>query len=192
MNLTSRIKLDLPSAVSDEELSDALWKIASSRLIDPDQAREIIGQIAAKVLSGHPLNDDLRDWLGWSLMAISRGIDPRTALCLQKRGAPAKVSWEQIFPFVHDRVVSGEAWTLVCKKAADDLSEKMGSNIDEKTVRLIYRETLKSWYDLWIVADPVWERKRPTVEELRSFRCFTLKSIKQMEAARKNMARIRK
>ena len=186
------IRMNLPSTMDAAELSDAILKVTSSKITDPDQVRKLLEYIATEVLSGRTLDEDVRHWLGWSLMGISMGIDPRVALCLQKRGAPAKVSWEQIFPLVHDRIVSGDAWTTVCKDAAIDLSEQMNVDIDEKTVRLVYMETLKGWYDSWVFEDPIWSAEHPSAEEQRSFREFTFKAIKQTEAVKHVVRRNRK
>jgi len=192
MNSARRIRVDIPSTIGAEELSDALLRIAASKTTDSDLARKLIGHAATEILSGRQLGEDLRDWLGWSLMAIARGIDPKTALCLQKRGAPAKVSWEHVFPLVHDRIVRGDAWTTVCKDAAVELSESMGAEIDEKTVRLVYTESLKHWYDSWVIEEPAWEGDSPSSEELRSFHKFTLEWLKATKAMEQNLKRSRK
>lgn len=192
MSFVRRIQVDIPSTIGEEELSDALLRIATSKTTDSDLARELIEHAATELLSGRPLSEDLRDWLGWSLMAIARGVDPKTALCLQKRGAPAKVSWERVFPLVHDRIVRGDAWTTVCKDAAVELSESMGTEIDEKTVRLVYSESLKDWYDSWVIEEPVWEGESPSPEELQSFRKFTRESLTAIEAMKQNQKRSRR
>ncbi|NMG46757.1 hypothetical protein GO613_01360 [Azoarcus communis] len=187
-----RVAINIPATLDGKGLADDLKKVGASRRTDQDAARRLIGHAAAEILAGRSLNEDFREWLGLALMGIANGVDPKTALCLNARGAPAKVSWEDLMPLIHDRIVAGDAWTTVCKDAAIELGQMLGADIDEKTVRLVYQENLKGWYDSWLIDDQIWRGDVPTPTELDLFRRFTFASICAIESGRKSVRRFGK
>lgn len=187
MSTVRRIRLNLEPTLDQTGVKEAIFKVASSRLGTREDALRLIEYAAHELLSERRLDEDVQEWLGLALMAISAGVDPKTALCLQKRGTPPKLSWEDVLPLVHHRIMAGEAWTTVCQDAAVELGEIRGGNIDEKTVRLIYTSSLQGWYDSWI-EDPPFDGP-PTDAQAQAFMEYTIGAISANEAVRRSVER---
>lgn len=166
-----------------------LDRVAASRLVDRESALEIIEYAAKELISGRTLQQDLANWLGFALLKIAQGEKPEDALGLSKRGTPPKLSWEDVLPFVHDGILDGRAWTTVCAEAAVSIGELRGERIDEKTIRLIYEDALKDWYDGWI-DDPPWGESICD-EGRQRFLEFTRQSVASIMAVRSSIPKSR-
>lgn len=139
-----------PSDVDDSTSDDIEYlyiKAVLSGKVFPEAAKRLLQLLGLAVLRGDEIALHHRHWLGYALIAAGKGADPAIALRVKMRRArPVEITWVDAIFFIHPRIMEGKPPAAACAEAAVELGHELGRDIDEKTLRTLYKRHFEPVY----------------------------------------------